>query len=126
MNNMNPFDDFLELVKDKSRAPSWNLPGYVFGHDSKVYGADKLVAWLCQCAEDANCDIRRIDEDQKKNEALVSAISIAIDVMSGGSIQTDIGEYLVSQLITDAATKYMQTHPNLREAIGHWLRKSLS
>jgi hypothetical protein len=123
---MNSFDKFLELVKDKSRAPSWNSPGYVFWGDSKVYGADKLVTWLCQCAEDANCDIRRIDEDQQKHEALAFAISVAIGVMSGGSIQTDIGEYLVSQLITDAAGKYMQDHPSILEWAGHLSRKLFS
>jgi len=115
---MDNFDAFIELVKDKSRAPK--NTGSV---RRRMYDKDALVDWLCKCANDVSYDMRRIDEDPQKKKELTVAVGIAIDVMSGGSIQTDIGEYLVSQLITDAAHEYMQSHPSIPEWAGHLRRK---
>ncbi len=118
---MDNFDAFIELVKDKSRAPK-----YTGSFRPRTYNRDVLVDWLCKCANDASYDMRRIDENPKKKKELILAIGVAIDIMSGGAILTDVEGYAVDQLITDAANKYMQTHPDPLEAIGHWLRKSPS
>jgi len=118
---MDNFDAFIELVKDKSRAPQ--NTGSV---RRRMYDKDALVDWLCECAEDAKCDMRRIDEDPQKKEELILAIGVAIVIMSGGAIPTDVGEYFVGQLITDASHEYMQSHPSIREWAGHLFRKSPS
>lgn len=120
---MSNFDDFIELVKVKGRAPSGRCTD--FGRPM-TYERSTLIDWLCQCAEDAGCDIRRIDEDPEKKGELILAIGVVITIASGGSIPVDIGEYLVGQLITDAARKYMQSHPSIREGAGHLFRKQLS
>ena len=91
-----------------------------------MYKRDALIGWLCECAKDAKYDMRRIDEDPKKKKELILAIGVAIDLISGGPILTDIGEYLIGQLITDAAHEYMQSHPSILEGAGHLLRKLLS
>jgi len=96
---MNNFDAFIELVKDKSRAPK-NTGSSV---RRRMYNKDALVDWLCKCANDVSYDMRRIDENPKKKEELILAIGVAIVIMSGGAIPTDVGEYAVDQLVTDAA-----------------------
>ena len=117
---MSNFDIFIELVKDKGRAPSGRYTDF---RRSKTYERNALVDWLCKCADNASYDMRRIDEDPQKKAELMSAIGIVITIGSGGSIPADIGEYVIGQLVTDAANQYMQTHPSVLEAVGHWLRK---
>ena len=120
---MGNFDTFIELVKDKGRAPSGRYTDF---RRSKTYGRNALVDWLCKCADDARYDMRRIDDDTQKKKDLTVAVEIAIDLISGGPILTDIGEYFVGQLITDAARQYMQNHSSISEGAGHLLRKLFS
>lgn len=118
---MNNFDAFIESVKD--HAPVGEYTGRLM---PKIYKRDALIGWLCECANGASYDMRRIDEDPKKKKELILAIGVAIDIMSGGAILTDVEGYVVDQLITDAAHEYMQSHPSILEGAGHLLRKLFS
>jgi hypothetical protein len=120
---MSSFDTFIELVEAKECAPAGKYTGFLI---PKIYKRNALVEWLCKCAHKAKYDMRRIDENPKKKKDLILAIGVSINVMSGGAILTDVEGYVVDQLVKDSANKYMQTHPDLLEAIVHWFVKSSS
>jgi hypothetical protein len=123
---MGNFESFKAFVENVELAPAWEYAspkarGYANNIQSRVYKQDDLIAWVCRCAEKANYDMRRIDEDPEKKKELIASIAIGLGValLTGDAIPTEPGVYLASKLVSDAAHKYMQDHPSLRETMRH-------